>query len=144
MSEKESTPIFQIVYVSTAIELIDEATMLHMLDDIRAKNLKADITGIMLYCEGNILQVLEGEKSNVEYLMSKIGADTRHRRIIVLLREYLSERQFPTWSMAYKSLSVEEGEGITEFLEESNSSDEERLVSGRAKTLLARFKKSMV
>jgi hypothetical protein len=144
ISEDIEASVFQVVCASTATEPIDEPQMVGMLEYIRAKNLKVDITGLMLYSDGNILQVLEGEKSNVDYLMSKIAADTRHKGIIVLLKECLSERQFPTWSMAYKSLSIKEGKGISDFLEGSNSSDEERLVPGQGKTLLARFKQSMV
>ena len=60
---------------------------------------------MLLYHDGNIIQVLEGEKLKVMNLYSKIERDDRHRGIIRLISGEISQRDFPNWSMGFKSLS---------------------------------------
>jgi hypothetical protein len=144
MNAQANSPVFQTVYVSSASALIDEASLQRLLVDWRPKNASLGITGMMLYSEGNIIQVLEGEKSKVEELMFTIASDPRHRGVIVLIQETVEERHFADWSMGFKGVSGEEAEGLSDFFKSTHSEDEAKLRAGRAKTLLLRFKSSMV
>jgi hypothetical protein len=143
MNTQAHSPFFQTVYVSSASELIDEASLQRLLIDWRPKNAALGVTGMMLYSDGNIIQVLEGEKAKVEGLMLKITSDPRHRGVIVLIQEAVEERHFADWSMGYKGLSAEEADGCSDFFKGTCSNDEAQLQAGRAKSLLLRFRNSM-
>jgi hypothetical protein len=60
------------------------------------------ITGILLFRNGEFLQLLEGDKFNVHYTFKRIRDDKRHYKIKVLHESPISERLFSGWSMAYK------------------------------------------
>jgi predicted sulfurtransferase len=143
MNSLAKTTVFQTVYVSSASELIGEPTLELLLSDSRAKNVEKQVTGILLYANGNIMQVLEGEQMLIEELMLKIARDPRPKGVIVLLQEAIEERQFAKWSMAYKRLITAEADGVSNFLSKSPSNDEAQIKASLAKSLLVRFKNSM-
>ncbi len=143
MNTQNGAPIYQTVYVSSANGLIDEPGLEQMLSNIRAKNAKLQVTGILLYADGNIMQVLEGERALIEELMQKIMTDSRHKGVIVLLEESIEQRQFADWSMAYRNLSNTDADGFSDFLAPTASADEAQLRASRAKSLLVRFRNSM-
>ena len=49
---------YYIVYLSTATQLYSEKDMAHILTTSRKNNSEKDVTGILLYHEGSIMQVL--------------------------------------------------------------------------------------
>jgi hypothetical protein len=94
-----------LVYVSTAAYRFSPAEIDHMIERAQARNAEEGVTGILLYNDGNILQYLEGPASGVSKIYEIIKADTLHYGIIELLREPISKRDFPEWSMAFCSLN---------------------------------------
>ncbi len=71
------------------------------LDRFRESNTQNDITGVLCEGEGLFLQVLEGERSNVNKLYASILRDTRHKDIELLYFEEIKERFFDAWTMEY-------------------------------------------
>ncbi|MBH0096668.1 BLUF domain-containing protein [Psychrobacter sp. NZS113] len=63
----------------------------------REHNPKSQITGIVSYRDGQYFQVLEGPHLEVDKLMAKIAADSRHEDIWVFLDTGITERSFPNW-----------------------------------------------
>lgn len=94
--------IYKLVYVSTAQEELDEAALTEILDKSRINNQRAGITGLLLYCEGSIFQLLEGEKEAVDALYNRILKDPRHSGVIRLLAEEGGARNFPDWTMGFR------------------------------------------
>ncbi|WP_019949502.1 BLUF domain-containing protein [Hymenobacter aerophilus] len=90
-----------IVYSSQVVGELSESLLREMLLKFREKNHQADITGILLYCDGQVLQVLEGERTAVEQLYGRIERDRRHRDVVKLADGPVSWREFPEWSMAF-------------------------------------------
>ena len=58
---------------------------------------------------------LEGPEEVVRRLYTRINQDPRHYRITRLLEEYISERNFPDWTMGYHRLQAEEAEILEGF-----------------------------
>lgn len=143
MNPQTQPLLYQTIYVSSSSDLIDEAGLERMLRTIRTKNAQIGAKGILLYADGNIIQVLEGEKALIQDLMSKITTDPRHKGVIVLLNEAIEERQFPDWSMGYKKLSGSEAAGFSGFLNSTAANEEIQLMAGRARSLLVRFRSSV-
>lgn len=74
--------------------------LLLLIDIFQINNLLYNITGILLYNEGNVIQYIEGHKDNVIKLFNNILNDNRHTRIIKLLQNQINIRNFPNWSMS--------------------------------------------
>jgi hypothetical protein len=71
----------------------------------RKNNRRLGITGMLLHDKRNYLQILEGEARLVGRLFGTIELDTRHAGVTEILRESVSRREFPDWSMGYRDLS---------------------------------------
>lgn len=104
-----------LAYVSSATNKLSEKELLSLLEKAKVNNERSGITGLLIYIDGNIIQILEGEKDNVYDIYSKISSDHRHTGILKLLEGSLSERNFKEWSMQFKSLSYAETSLITGY-----------------------------
>ncbi|WPU92625.1 BLUF domain-containing protein [Mucilaginibacter sabulilitoris] len=108
-----------IVYVSTAKRLLSEKELIDLLKVSRARNKKYNVTGMLLYCQGTFMQVLEGDKNSLELIYKTIELDQRHKNIIKLAEGILKKRNFPEWSMAFASVNSETLQEIEGFLSSS-------------------------
>ena len=99
---------YRLIYSSEATGEMARSDLQQMLEESRVRNAKRDITGVLVFVDGVFLQVLEGEKDDVEDLMESIRRDTRHRDIKVFHEEEIERRAFPTWRMAYLSPRAED------------------------------------
>jgi hypothetical protein len=138
--------IYSLVYVSSAVELFTNDELEALLDKSRKNNHARDVTGMLLYKDGNFMQFLEGPRENVTALSEKIGADPRHRGMMVLLEEEKPERQFSEWSMGfkkYKSGEKIEIPGYTDFLNLPLTSEQFLKNPSRTLQLLLSFKKTV-
>jgi hypothetical protein len=111
-----------ITYASSAYALFSEVELTDLLISARENNLKNEITGLLLYKDGNFMQVIEGPTIAVVELYGKIVADTRHHVVMKLLEHELVERSFASWQMAFCNLNgpgVKEVPGYSDFLDAS-------------------------
>lgn len=100
--------LYYYVYVSSSINDFTDADLQELLCLARKRNHENGITGMLLYVEGNFMQVLEGEKSAVLMTLGRIELDSRHHNIYKVLDGEEAVRQFPDWSMAYMTTNPEE------------------------------------
>jgi hypothetical protein len=139
-------PLTQLLYVSSATEPFSKPAILELLKTSRVSNERAQLTGLLLYRDGNFLQVLEGEEAAVEGLFEKISADRRHGGLLRLLKGEIAEREFPAWSMAFRDLEDEAlalEPGFSEFLNLPLTHHSIVTDCSRARRLLAVFRESM-
>lgn len=139
-------PLFFLVYVSSAVRPFTRPDLEDLLATSRENNAELGITGMLLYKDGNFMQVLEGEEEPVRALYDKIGDDLRHRGEITLREGFTEGRQFPDWSMGFRDLEsqeVRETPGYSEFLNTPLTGREFSGDPTRAQKLLLTFKKTM-
>jgi hypothetical protein len=105
-----------IVYISSAVPPFSDSDLIALLKQSRNKNAELEITGILLYKDGDIMQLLEGPKEAVKKLAQTIYADKRHRGIIQLLQRNISQREFPDWSMEFENLGVLRVQQLAHFV----------------------------
>ena len=127
----------QLIYVSSATDLFTDVELKDLLVLARDENKKHHVTGMLLYKDGNFMQIIEGEESDIEQLFTNITSDKKHTGVIRLLKETIKQRAFSNWSMGFKNLSPEETEGFSDFL---SVTAEDTVLPGKAKTLLLSFK----
>lgn len=127
---------FQLCYASTATCDFTRNDLLELLTKARAHNTEQGITGLLLFQDGHFLQVLEGEMDQVRNLFKQITRDERHHQVTLLFEEFVSQPQYPDWSMGFQAL---DGTELMEFpLEDGQEKDLRSLAQtmGRAKELL--------
>lgn len=106
-----SQALLQLVYFSRAevsgrAEDIAEAIRA-ILSVARATNLVLGITGALLFDGHHFAQVLEGPGGKVTELLHHIQLDSRHSHLVIVKQEWVTERDFGGWAMAY----VDDDEG---------------------------------
>ena len=112
--------MIQIAYVSSTRGFLTVAEILEILVASREKNRVREITGMLLYKDGNVLQIIEGEEAAVNSLFEVIQKDVRHTGIIKLYQKRVEERDFPEWTMGFHDLDAEgvrNVEGFSEFFD---------------------------
>ena len=102
--------LFQLIYVSAASDDFDPKEFPAILEKSRENNSKLDISGLLIFHEASFIQVLEGPKSDVQQLMTKIKLDSRHKNLKILSQKNLEEKEFESWSMGFFNSSLSEGQ----------------------------------
>ena len=70
-----------------------------ILSQSRSHNPACGITGILCYGGGIFLQALEGGRVQVSDLYGHIQKDPRHKDVVLLHYEEITERRFGGWTM---------------------------------------------
>jgi hypothetical protein len=96
--------LFSLIYTSQATTHPGAADLHSLVTCARAYNAAHHLTGVLLYSEGQYLQVLEGNRPEVEALFAKIKRDPRHHDVQVRRQEAVSRREFPHWGMGFQAL----------------------------------------
>ena len=97
--------LVRLLYVSRALDPnVNEETD-SILDSSRQHNITNSITGILCYGGGIYLQAIEGGRKQVNELYAHIIRDTRHKDVVLLHYEEITERRFGGWTMGKVNLS---------------------------------------
>ncbi len=97
--------MISLAYVSTASTPMSDEDIAAILVQSRANNEQSGITGALLYHRGRFIQILEGPEEQVLSKYRQISVDPRHKSLHQVSREPIQVRQFPTWTMGFRTLS---------------------------------------
>ena len=93
--------LYTIAYISTYTgtqdQLVENLTQISTSS--KKNNPEYEITGVLFYHNKRFMQVLEGEKQNLDKLMIKLLKDRRHGQIIRIVDAQVKERGFAKWNM---------------------------------------------
>lgn len=95
--------MIQVLYSSKTKSDFTMNEINQILEISRKNNFKNNVTGILLYRNGEFLQLLEGDAINVHYTLKKIMDDQRHRDINIFYENEIQRKLFSNWSMAFKT-----------------------------------------
>jgi hypothetical protein len=90
--------LVRLLYASRAVDP-DPALIESILAQSRQFNPSTGITGILVYGGGIFLQAIEGGREAVSELYGHIQKDARHKQVVLLHYEEISERRFGGWTM---------------------------------------------
>lgn len=96
--------LVRLLYASRAVDSSPEAIE-NILSQSRHSNPSSGITGILCYGSGIFLQAIEGGRMSVSELYGHIQRDARHKDVVLLHYEEISERRFGGWTMGRVNLS---------------------------------------
>jgi len=109
-----------LVYMSQATRSLTEAELADLLAVSRRNNAARGITGLLMYEADTFMQALEGPREAVEALFRKISRDPRHTGVHVICEDYVKERYFGPWRMAFQralNSDLAPDEGFSSLLE---------------------------
>jgi hypothetical protein len=138
--------MFALVYVSSATNPFSREELAQLLEKARTNNAARSITGMLLYKDGNFMQVLEGEREAVEQLARQIGTDPRHHGMMVLLKQEQPDREFAAWSMGFRELTdddIRRMQGFDEFMNIDATRAPPANAASKLLSLLRTFRRTM-
>jgi len=130
------TRLGHIAYVSFSHKALSAKELEDLLFEIRRKNKKQDITGLLLYNDESFIQVVEGELSKLRELFERISKDQRHNNIVKLVEEPIEKRAFPDWYMGFRNISKEQADKIPGFSKFMISDNPQELLKGSTREIM--------
>jgi len=96
--------LVRLLYASRAIDTSPDAIEAILVQS-RQHNPECGITGILCYGGGIFLQAIEGGRMAISELYGHIQRDRRHKDVVLLHYEEISERRFAGWTMGEVNMS---------------------------------------
>jgi hypothetical protein len=97
--------LVRLLYVSRLVDPTRTDCIDTILSESRAHNPALGITGILCYGGGIFLQAIEGGRNAVSELYTHICNDKRHKDVVLLHFEEITERRFGGWTMGQVNLA---------------------------------------
>ena len=91
--------LVRLLYASRSVNPGSSDLTESILAQSRSHNPAMGITGILCYGGGIFLQALEGGRTQISDLYGHIQKDARHKDVVLLHYEEISERRFGGWTM---------------------------------------------
>ena len=95
----------RMLYVSTAVGPVTTAVTGTILQSATSHNAAHGITGVLCQGRGVYLQVLEGERHQINALYERIALDKRHCNVVLRQQEDISHRRYGKWAMAHVDIA---------------------------------------
>jgi hypothetical protein len=90
--------LVRLLYASRAVDTSPDAIE-SILHQSRDHNPSTGVTGVLCYGGGIFLQAIEGGRMAISELYGHIQRDPRHKDVVLLHYEEISERRFAGWTM---------------------------------------------
>ena len=120
--------IYRLMYISTGRKIFGTDELREFVDVCIKNNAEINVTGMLLYVNGNFLQLLEGRQEDVKALFyDRIALDKRHSGAFVLWQSEVSERVFPDWAMGLKTVDPEKNDDIAGLFKLSHGELKEKI-----------------
>ena len=100
--------LVRLLYVSQSVGPVTTTVTNSILEESSANNKKLNITGVLCQGSGLWMQVLEGERAQINILYARIMTDRHHKNVQLLSIEEIESRRFGQWSMALVYLSKDD------------------------------------
>jgi hypothetical protein len=103
---EEST--YHVLYRSQATQAPTEADLQTLLEWSRTYNAQHQITGLLLYSDGQFVQLFEGTEAVIRDLYMRIQQDPRHTQVVTVSEGPGPQRWFADWNMAFGYVAAPE------------------------------------
>ena len=95
-----TSDLFALAYVSNAGQLSLQKIET-ILQSAQNFNRSVNVTGVLLYSNGNFLQYLEGDNAALTTVYARIKNASSHSKLNILLNTAITQRNFADWHMGY-------------------------------------------
>ncbi|WP_452599807.1 BLUF domain-containing protein [Pontimicrobium sp. MEBiC01747] len=90
-----------ICYVSSSDIDLNISDLNELFKTTIKNNTHSKISGILIYKNGNFLQIIEGEENQIDKLYTKICLDARHHGTILIIETKICDRVFDNYSTEF-------------------------------------------
>lgn len=97
--------LVRLLYASRSAKPVEHDVVESILAQSRRHNPELGVTGILCQSGELFMQVLEGGRAAVNQLYNQIVRDARHRDVVILHYEEITERHFSAWTMGQVNLA---------------------------------------
>jgi hypothetical protein len=87
----------RLTYISRPSSRLDIELLVRAAAD---NNQRRGVSGLLLYDDNTILQVLEGPRHEVSPLFLRIASDARHSDVTLVNAHWIDQQCYPQWGMA--------------------------------------------
>ncbi len=94
--------IYSLCYFSTANSSLDTIDFENLFEYVVTKNAHQEITGVLVYGQGNFMQIMEGTEEKVNSVFTSIKEDSRHHNIIKVIEKEYDDRIFKKYDYGFK------------------------------------------
>lgn len=101
LRQKGLKRIHQLVYVSSPVGDIEMEELKKILTKSQYKNLRLDLSGLLIFHRGRFMQLLEGSEQYVKSLYDTIRQDPRHTDLEIIFEADSNSRSMPSWAMGF-------------------------------------------
>ncbi|RZK32349.1 MAG: BLUF domain-containing protein [Hymenobacter sp.] len=108
--------LHHIIYLSKASQPLSDEQLIALLTQAREANARANITGALVYGDGQFMQIIEGPEATLAMLYAKLLQDGRHGQVFKFADKPIAQRSFADWSMAFRPLSPEQFTQLAGYL----------------------------
>jgi hypothetical protein len=95
------TSIYQLMYLSHTPHDVSDEQINNILIASRRNNMRDSITGLLIYHNQLFMQILEGDKNDVQRCYERVLNDPRHGSPSIIWEEEVADRSFPQWQMGF-------------------------------------------
>jgi len=96
---------YRLIYRSVATDALNDAELRSIAMFSALNNKAANISGLLLHHNGQIMQVLEGKEAEIKDLYARIEKDPRHVNVTLLVNGPCTSPVFKAWSMGYRPVN---------------------------------------
>ncbi len=122
------------IHASTPFEVLEA-----MVSAANAKNIDANVTGILLFNGRHFFQLLEGPEESVQKVYQAICKDDRHHNIVELLCDYAPARRFGRVGMELFDLREHDKNDVLQVVLEKGTSRYQLAYDDRALSFFRTF-----
>lgn len=133
-----------LIYSSSATFQVTDKALEELLTEARTNNEQLNVTGVLLYHNGQFMQLLEGEAAVLSELYRVIEQDPRHAGVLKLADKPIEARSFPNWAMAYKPVDAAAFEQLQGYRSPANVDAKPDGLSGADALLLNMMRNFML
>lgn len=114
---------YAICYVSNVSIDIDENEVDNILHYSQEKNKEKNITGVLLYSDGNFFQILEGEETKIKNLFSTIKEDSRHKGILTIFKKKIMKFTYDGYVSDFVTAKTKLREPVEKYMQHITTAD---------------------
>ncbi|NER18311.1 BLUF domain-containing protein [Spongiivirga citrea] len=94
--------IHSLCYFSTADSSLGTNDFEELFEYVVTKNTSQEITGVLVYGQGNFMQIMEGPKKKIISIFNRIKEDNRHHNVIKVIEKDYPDRIFGKYDYGFK------------------------------------------
>ncbi|STX51499.1 regulatory protein (GGDEF domain) [Legionella busanensis] len=91
--------LYHLIYKSQAKMPFNTSQLTQLAKIARFKNFTQQVSGLLIYSGQEFFQILEGRLDSIESIYNSILNDKRHKDIVLLVKEPITNRTFWRWNM---------------------------------------------